>query len=61
MSSWLSLGLCLLLGLLMIGVGCVVLKAYKTEGSQVLLRAFNEPGYLEKLTLGVMADGRGET
>jgi ubiquitin-like modifier-activating enzyme ATG7 len=27
-----------------------VLKAYETEGSQILLRAFNEPGNLEKLT-----------
>jgi len=27
-----------------------VLKAYEAEGSQMLLRAFNKPGYLEKLT-----------
>lgn len=27
-----------------------VLRAYETEGFDVLLKAFNEPGYLETLT-----------
>jgi ubiquitin-like modifier-activating enzyme ATG7 len=27
-----------------------VLKAYETDGFEMMLQAFNEPGYLEKLT-----------
>jgi ubiquitin-like modifier-activating enzyme ATG7 len=27
-----------------------VLKAYETHGFEMMLQAFNEPGYLEKLT-----------
>ena len=30
--------------------GTQVLRAYETEGFDVLLKAFNEPGFLEALT-----------
>jgi len=31
-------------------IGVQVLRAYETEGFPMLLRAFNETGFLEKLT-----------